>query len=359
VPPSDLLEVQLAHIWERVLGVGLVGADDSFFDLGGYSLLAVRLFAEIEEAFGLRLPLATLFQAPTVGTLAAILRDRGWTPPWHSLVAIRPGGNRPPLFLVHGVGGNVVGFRHLAAQLDPNLPIFGLQSRGLDGSTGLSVTIEEMAGHYMREILALQPAGPFHLCGLSFGGRVAFELAQQLARSGHEVGVLALLDAGPGDYTELLPLADRTRRKVGWWKRRIEGHLRDLWNERDWPGYARRKLTTAKRRLRSRVWQSAYQKHASKGEPLPAELLNVKEANYLASRRYIARPYAGKVTLFMAADKMKSKAQAMRDSWSVMALGGLDIHEVPGNHVTMIEPPHASVLAVTLQACLNHFELDV
>jgi amino acid adenylation domain-containing protein len=355
-PPTDLLEVQLAHIWERVLGVGLVGAHDNFFDLGGHSLLAVRLFAEIEDSFGVRLPLATLFQAPTVRSLAAILRDKGWTPPWRSLVAIRPGGTRPPLFLVHGVGGNIVGFRHLAEQLDRDRPIFGLQSLGLDGSSEVCFTIEEMAGHYMREILSLQPKGPFHVGGMSFGGRVAFEVAQQLTRSGHEVGVLALLDASLKGYSDMMPFADRAREKAGWWKRRIEGHVREFRNANDLAVYARRKLKTARRKLRSREWRAVYQKHASKGEPLPTELVNVKEANYLASRRYSAKPYSGKVTLFIAEDKLASDARALRDAWAVMALGGVDVHEVPGNHVTLIEPPHVSVLARKLQDCLDRFE---
>jgi aspartate racemase len=190
---------------------------------------------------------------------------------------------------------------------------------------------------------------------LSFGARVALEVAQQLTRSGHEVGVLALLDAGPGGAGDLLPFADRALETAGRLKRRIEGHLHELRNETDWAAYASRKLKTTRRKLRSRAWRSEYRKYAASGESLPAELANVKEANYLAARAYIPKPYPGRITLFIAADRTQPEAAALRDAWTTMALGGLDVHVVPGNHVTIIEQPNVSTLAAELQACLDAY----
>src|SRR5947199_4541693 len=111
--PSDELELKLTRIWEKVLNVRPVGVDDNFFDLGGHSLLAVRLFAQIEKSFAKNLPLATLFQAPTVKQLARVLRDEGWQAAWSSLVMIQ-GGSRQPFFCVHAAGGNVLEYRDLA-----------------------------------------------------------------------------------------------------------------------------------------------------------------------------------------------------------------------------------------------------
>jgi len=355
-PATDLLEVRLLHIWEHVLGRHDLGLDDNFFEMGGHSLLAVRLFADIERALGVNLPLATLFQAPSVRTLAEALRQREWTPPWQSLVAIQPGGTRPPLFLVHGVGGNVVGFRDLAVRLGKDQPTFGLQSPGLDGKSAICFTVEEMAAVYVREILSLQPSGPYHLGGLSFGGRVAFEVAQQLARGGHQVGVLAMLDAGPSGYAEWLPFSQRVMERAGFWKRRIESHWRDVRADASWSAYWQRKMKTLRRKVRSRTWRSTYRDYASRGELLPQELRDVREANYLAARKYVPKPYSGTVTLFQASEHPASHARARHKAWSVLAASGVDVHEVPGDHVTLIQAPHVDVLARKLRAALDAYQ---
>src|SRR5262249_11903943 len=157
-----------------------LGIHDNFFELGGHSLLALRLFTRIKAITGKELPLAILFEAPSVSKLAAVLDREGWSPSWSSLVAIQPSGSRPPFFFVHGHGGNVVRFRDLAHHLGPDQPFFGLQAVGLDGKQPAYTRMEEIAAHYLREIRAVQPAGPYYVGGFCFGGLVAFEMAQQL-----------------------------------------------------------------------------------------------------------------------------------------------------------------------------------
>jgi acyl carrier protein len=169
-PAQDELEVRLTWIWEKVLGVTPIGAGENFFALGGHSLIAVRLFSEIEKAFGKRLPLATLFQAPTIEQLAQVLRQQGWEPTWSSLVALRPQGSKPPFFCVHAVGGNVLEYHDLARHFAAEQPLYGLQSLGLDGKAAPLTSIEAMAAHYLQEIRHVQPTGPYHLGGRSFGG---------------------------------------------------------------------------------------------------------------------------------------------------------------------------------------------
>jgi thioesterase domain-containing protein/acyl carrier protein len=353
LPSADPLELRLVELWQKVLHREDLSVDDNFFELGGHSMMALRLFSEIEQSLNAKLPLSTLFQAPTVAKLAGVLRQKGWRPPWQTLVEIQKGGTRPTLFLIHGIGGNILGFRDLAANLGDDQPVWGVQSPGLDGRSPLLHRVEEMAETYLREIIALQPSGPYHLCGLSFGGIVAFELAQQLRKSGHEVGLLGLLDTHRPGHAELLPLRQRGLERMRSWTTRIQSHLRDLSKQDSWSEYVRKKVLIMRRRLKSQIWQWRYRSYARRGQQLPQARSDVREANTLAARRYVTKPYAGKVTLFMAAEHHPSRKAALRMTWSRLALGGLEIHEVPGDHVTLIEAPHAKILAHQLRACLD------
>jgi acyl carrier protein len=187
-------ENQLAGIWRELLGVESIGVDQNFFDLGGDSSLAVRMFAEIEKEFNVKLPLATLYETPTIEELGRVLRGETLTSGWSPLVAIQPAGSRPPLFCFHGAGGNVLIYRDLSRRLGPDQPFYGLQSQGLDGSLPPLTTVEEMAALYVKEIRRAQPHGPYFLGGYCGGGTVAYEAAQQLQEDGERVVLLALFD---------------------------------------------------------------------------------------------------------------------------------------------------------------------
>ena len=184
-------------IWQDVLAVAPVGVRDSFFDLGGHSLLAVRLFARLESELGVDLPLATLFEAPTVEGLASFVRDLVRPSVGQSLIAIQRSGSRPPIFGLPGVDGGVLGFHTLARLLGADQPFYGLQSRGLDGLGRPLTRIEDIAATGVREIRGLQSGGPYHLIGMCMGGVVAWEMARQLREAGQEVGLLALLETWP------------------------------------------------------------------------------------------------------------------------------------------------------------------
>ena len=187
-------ERELGLIFEEVLDHRPISVNDDFFDLGGQSLLAGSVVVKIEQTFGRKLSLAKFLEAPTIARLAALLRtDANTDGQWASLVPIQPHGTKPPLFLVHGAGGNVLLYRYLAKHLAPDYPLYGLQSRGLDGQTDPLETIEEMAEHYLREIRTVKPTGPYFLGGYCMGGTVAYEMAQRLSRDGEHVGLLALL----------------------------------------------------------------------------------------------------------------------------------------------------------------------
>jgi acyl carrier protein len=228
VAPADEFQLKLARIWEKVLNVRPVGMDDNFFELGGHSLLAVRLFAEIEKSFGKNLPLAALFQAPTIRQLARVMRQEGWLGAWSSMVMIQGGGKRTPFFCVHAAGGNVLEYRDLARLLGPDQPFYGLQAKGLDGKEEPHTTIKEMADHYLKEMREVQPEGPYLIGGRSSGGTIAFEMACRLAAEGQEVALLALLDTYPAGYFKLLPGSMSWRQRASRYGRKLQSHAANL-----------------------------------------------------------------------------------------------------------------------------------
>jgi amino acid adenylation domain-containing protein len=204
---EEPLERAVADIFERVLGVRPTPADDDFFDLGGHSLLAVELFAAIERDMGVRLPLATIFEAPTVHELAAVLGPQERVVPWSSLVGLTTTGSRIPFFAVTAGDGNAVGFGQLARHLGPEQPFYALQPRGLDGRTRLHTSVEAMARHCLTEVRGVQPEGPYLLGGRCLGGLIAFEMARRLEAIGEEVALLVVLDS-LGPRWAPRPLAD-------------------------------------------------------------------------------------------------------------------------------------------------------
>ena len=190
---NDMAE-QLARIWQEELGVEGIGPDQNFFDLGGDSSLAVRMFSQVEKLFGIKLPLATLYEAPTIEELAVILRGEASNHRWSPLVPIQVAGSRPPFFCIHGAGGTVLMYRELSQHLGDEQPFYGLQSQGLDGISPPLHKVEEMAAIYVREIRKVQPQGPYFIGGYCMGGTVAYEVAQQLCEQGETVALLALFD---------------------------------------------------------------------------------------------------------------------------------------------------------------------
>jgi aspartate racemase len=225
--PQDEMARQLTEIWEKVFGIQPIGVRDNFFDLGGHSLLAVRLFKQIEKTLGKSLPLATLFQAPTIEQLADVLRRQAWSASWSSLVPIQTQGSLRPFYLISGGGGNVLTHSTLAPYLGTDFPFYGLQSLGLDGKQEPLTRLEEIAARFIKEIRAFQPEGPYFLGGFSFGGKVAFEMAQQLHAQDQKVGLLAMLDATPPGRSPHMPKRTRFRTVIYFLIGQIDIHRRE------------------------------------------------------------------------------------------------------------------------------------
>jgi amino acid adenylation domain-containing protein len=198
--PRGQFEVQLTALWQQVLGRGLIGVHENFFDIGGHSLKAVQLFAYLEQVLGRQLPLATLFEAPTIAQLARLLTESGWEPSTSSLVAIQPAGSAAPVFAVPGVGGNVLVYAPLAKLLGNDQPFYGLQARGLYGLAKPFRSVVEAATHYVRDIRSVRPAGPYIIAGACTGGLFAYEIAQQLTSAGERVVLVIIESWHPSAY---------------------------------------------------------------------------------------------------------------------------------------------------------------
>lgn len=224
-PAADGLEQHVSDVWSALLGVSAIGVNDNFFDLGGHSLIAVRIITRIKNQFAVELPLSAFFDAPTVRQFAGVLRNHGvsmgadtaapvapeTTETWRSLVAIRPGEGKEPFFCVHGMYGNVVILNDLAQAMAGGRPVYGLQQRGLNGVDAPHETFEEMASAYLAEIREIRPHGPYNLGGYSGGGTIAFEMARQLRAAGETVTSVVLLDT-PGPFLVRRDIKTRIRR---------------------------------------------------------------------------------------------------------------------------------------------------
>jgi amino acid adenylation domain-containing protein len=197
--PRTPAEAAMCDLFAEVLGARRVGPEDSFFDLGGHSLLAVRLISRVRSAFGASVSVGSLFTSPTPAGLAERLREGPGPDPLSPLLPLRVGGSRPPLFCVHPGGGLSWCFAALPGQLGPDVPVYGLQARGLHVGERLPGSIADMAADYLELIRAVQPAGPYHLAGWCFGGGVAHQIAAQVQAAGDKVALLALVDAVPSN----------------------------------------------------------------------------------------------------------------------------------------------------------------
>ena len=192
---ASIIEI-LTAIWERVLERSPIAADDNFFELGGDSLLALKLFAEISNVLGNDLPPVILYQAPTIATLAALL-ERPHTLRFPTLTELKPGTTEPPLFVTHGIGGNVMDFFQVVKYIETSQPVYGMQSKGVSGVEEPFKRVEDMAQYFLDAMKERQPRGPYYLAGYSLGGLVMLEVAQRLVARGDKVGLLALLEAYP------------------------------------------------------------------------------------------------------------------------------------------------------------------
>lgn len=356
VTPHHELELQLTKIWEDFIGVKPIGIQDNFFELGGHSLLAIRLWKEVEQLLGQKLPLTTLFQFPTIEKLAAAIHQKKWEISASSLILIKSGGDKTPLFCIHVLGRGLEFYRPLAAGLSPEQPLYGLTIQVDENNQEISPNIEhveDLAAYYIQDMKKMQRKGPYSLAGVSFGGLVAFEMAQQLTAQGEQVAFLALFDTiAPGAQKKLsLPQKILIHRQ-----KNAEFSLSDISSILFKKVYFKFQAYTEQLdTLLKNKYCQIYQKLS---RPIPEYLVDFsyREANNKALKNYQPAKYPGCITLFQAIYRGEVGANIYLDpflGWRELAEGGLNSYDIPSTHLGMLRNPQDCGLVAKLQACLD------
>ncbi len=381
VAPRDSVERELAAMWKEMLGVQRISITDDFFDLGGQSLIAVRLLNRICKHFAVELPLSVLFQAPTIAATAELLRgpfkadeEAGLSKPgedearpsldstksinlpdaaievgatipftpkrFQYLVNITKGGNRPPLFCVHGAGGNILNFRDISRALPKDQPFFGLQARGIDGSSRPHQSIQEMAKAYVDEIRAQQAHGPYLLAGYSGGGVVAFEMARQLTELGEDVPLVVFFDT----YHPQMPIQTVDfKRKLSRLRNEGLGYIKNIISLRlEWMRHALQRQQIAK--------------YLQRDETVPFDLRDRQLTdNFVrAASSYRPQPWSGKAMLFRAATaNYIFSGGGPSYGWDKVVMGGIETVVIPGDHDTLLLGPNSLELMGHLNKALE------
>jgi amino acid adenylation domain-containing protein len=349
-PPRNDIERDLVAIWSEVLKTGSIGVTDDFFELGGHSYQAAVLLTRVQERLGHSLPLGTLFAAPTVEKLAAVLQKKLETGSAGSLVPLHEAGHRPPLFLIAGIGGHVFTFHKFARLLGPDQPAYGVKAIGVDGSDRTPDRIEDIAARYVKEIVDERPDGPIVLGGYSIGALVAFELALQLQAAGRPVGPLVVFDSAAPGYPRPKPLPSR-----------LLIHVSTMITGRgvDRAAYFRERLQSIRRRFLKAAGLISLSAPRIEGlDALPQDALRqVWLSLQKALDRYRPRgQFEGPVLLFKATATEAWRAAVYEDpllGWERWATGRVEPHPIPGGHLEMFSPANLAPLATTLRERLT------
>ena len=330
-PTSKMADV-LTPIWQHVLQLSSVSVDDNFFDLGGDSSLALELFNEIAQACGQELPPVMIYHAPTIASLAALLEGPTELrfPP---LVLLKPGAEKTPIFITHGLGGSVIDFYQVVKHIQLPHPIYGMQAKGIDGVEEPFERIEDMAQFYLDAIKELQPHGPYLLVGFSLGGLVTLEIAQRLCESGEKVALLAMLDSYP--HISYLSLGQRLRLTTRLLARRLSAVMK-----LGMPGALSYVLRSSQRPLLI----STDRYRPPNGVLLSPAMQRVRDGAYLALTRYRPSFYGGKIR-FVRAEISTEFPDDPVAVWGNLA-EEFEVQTVPGDHLGIMTTHFASLASV-------------
>lgn len=357
VDPRDEHERQMACAFEKVLGVAPVGARGDFFQLGGHSLLILRLLVEIEKTTGARLPVRAVFDSPTVEQLAALTRETGMLSGLQPLVPLKPGGTKPPLFMTHaGVGADFF-YRELLPHLPEDQPFYAIQPPGFDGKRPPCHSFEELASCLIDEILAVQPHGPYSIGGVCLGGIIAWETARQLQARGHRVSSLLLFDAwAPKIEAPASPAPSPSPEKQHGFalvRMKIDYHRNALalLALPEWPRY----LLELSKRVAQKV--GFLPATAPVTRPHSQAMHDANHAIAMSRKQYVPGTFAGQVDYFRAENQSVVGARPDLE-WTELTQGKLHVHVVPGWHSNMLREPFVRALAPILRTCLDRGQIE-
>jgi len=361
VAPRNDVERSLVGFWQELLGVAQVGVEDSFFDLGGHSLIAVRLFAMVKKAYRVDFPISVLFEAPTIARCAALITDQigavdapvKLAAPLRRFTHLVPmhqgeGGARRPFFLVAGMFGNVLNLRHLAQLLGGDRPFYGLQARGLYGDAAPHQTLPAAAADYIAELRQVQPHGPYVLGGFSGGGLTAWEMAQQLEAAGEVVQLLVLLDT-PLPLRPSLSRADKALIKLAELRAKGPRYVAE-WARNRWAWERAKREQPAEVATATQFHNAAIE--AAFRAALPGYDLPKRHGQTVLFRPPLDRHWQVSAGNWVS----RAKEYVFADNDLTRFAPALEVVEVPGDHDSMVLEPNVRVLAARLRAALAKAE---
>jgi acyl transferase domain-containing protein/thioesterase domain-containing protein/D-arabinose 1-dehydrogenase-like Zn-dependent alcohol dehydrogenase/acyl carrier protein len=348
IAPRTEIEEKLVAIWQKFLGIAPIGVEDDFFEFGGDSLLAVQLTTYVRTQLQVELSTQALLNAPTIANLVKLLKhaETQNTPGSDEpklLVEIKSGNpQHPPLVMIHPIGGYVFFYRELAQQLESEQPVYGIQAQGVDGKSTPLDQVEAMATQYIRQLQKYQPTGPYLLGGSSFGGMIAYEMAQQLKQQGEDIGLLVLIDTPGPEHMPTGHLNEDVEvmayiLEVGNGIRISVDELRQMDEQTRWAWFVEKTGgdETESSQMQSQIFMDLFR------------------ANMQAMFAYQPQPWEGDAIFFRAMEQDAYNAKTPEKAWEPLIRGNLTIYSIPGNHITMNEQPHVKVLADYLQRAIN------
>lgn len=340
-------EQLIATIWQDCLKINDIDIQSDFFEIGGHSLIAVKIMALIEKQTGNRLPLASLLEYPTIQKLAAYMDSKSVS--WDSLVPFKTQGHKPPLFIVHGANYNILIFKNLAENLDENQPVYALQAKGLNGEIEPHDSVEAMAAHYISEIKSVYPNGPYCLGGFSFGGIIAFEMAKQLTANGDKVKNIALFDSYvyPHYY-----YSNRFTKKMILQLYEVSHLIFMGLNMFSSIKNFKRRIHLLK--IKATGWYLKFKYGSEKQQQLQFERSSkIDDYHKKAYSSYTMEPQDVKVDLFRSTENVFFAHDYDTLGWKKLALKGIQKHMIAGNHTEMFHPPSVETLGISVQQVLD------
>lgn len=340
VAPRNQSEKFIASIWQEVLKIKEVGVYDNFFDIGGHSLLAVQIMSRIENKTGKKFPIAILFKYPTIESLNGFIQD-STAVTWKSLIPIKPSGNKMPIYIVHGIGLNVLNFSSLAALMDSEQPVFGLQARGLDGIEEPLDNLAGIAQQYVDEILEHNPGGPYAIAGYSIGSFIAFEMARHLLAMGREVKMVGIFDMDAEVSVMNKPWLALLPFKIKRYLPKFMGGHKSVFKQLAYLAQINSAALSHKLGIKNKPEFYVF-------------LEELQKKHELALKKYQITPLNIGIHLFKAKVSIHYNDDDEYLAWKKYAMGGVNRYMVPGEHETMLVSPNVSEFATILQSALDN-----
>lgn len=350
--PLRQIEEDLCAWCRELLGLSSLSPLDDFFVVGGHSLVAAELVHRIAKKYDVHLRLSGFVKARRFRAIAKMIQDERagsalGSSRYSPVVTIRAAGAKPPVFLLAGIGGSIVNFELLAGSLDPERPVYAIETHGLDRNNGVLTAIEDMARLYLEEIRKIQPAGPYHLVGYSFGGIVAYEMAHQLNADGQEAGIVGLIDTSEYRYQQEVIAGLKPAER---WHSVYRSRFRRLL-------LGPRRFDAFSERMRVKLVKCLFRLAGTLGRPLPQSIGKSEDRNFYALNQYTPKPYSQPIHLFRCTKVDRFDGPDPLLGWGRLA-GNIVVHQVPGEHGEVIREPYVHTLGATVENCLQTAEIS-